>query len=93
MGGLVQMLKRPFPKSLKKRRKLPQSTAELPCRNYEQKVGVIGIDPEKLVKKLELKFPCGFDVHMMHNTYIIQGCEDLTSVRLCLYVRGHDHAD
>lgn len=67
MGGLVQILKRPFPKSLKKRRKLPQSTAELPCRNYEQKVGVIGIDPEKLMKKLELKFPCGFDVHVGRN--------------------------
>ncbi|EUC46750.1 hypothetical protein COCMIDRAFT_91922 [Bipolaris oryzae ATCC 44560] len=82
MGGLVQMFKRPFPKHLKKRQKLPQSTAELPCQNYEQKVGVVGIDPEKLVKKLELKFPCGFHVHMMHNTYIIQGCEPLTQTDL-----------
>ncbi|EMD67226.1 hypothetical protein COCSADRAFT_34077 [Bipolaris sorokiniana ND90Pr] len=82
MGGLVQMLKRPFSNPLKKRRKLPRSTTESPCLNYEQKVGVIGIDPEKLVKKLELKFPCGFDVHMMHNTYIIQGCEPLTSTDL-----------
>lgn len=67
MGGLVQMLKRPFSNPLKKRRKLPRSTTESPCLNYEQKVGVIGIDPEKLVKKLELKFPCGFDVHVGRN--------------------------
>jgi hypothetical protein len=67
MGGLFQKLKRPFPKPLKKQRKLPQSTAVSPCQNYEQKVGVIGIDPKKLVKKLELKFPCGFDVHVGRN--------------------------
>ncbi|EMD92316.1 hypothetical protein COCC4DRAFT_57873 [Bipolaris maydis ATCC 48331] len=82
MGGLFRMLKRSFPKPLKKRRTLPQSTTKSPCRNDEQKVGVIGIDPEKLVKKLELKFPCGFDVHMMHNTYIIQSCEKLTQMDL-----------
>lgn len=67
MGGLFRMLKRSFPKPLKKRRTLPQSTTKSPCRNDEQKVGVIGIDPEKLVKKLELKFPCGFDVHVGKN--------------------------
>jgi hypothetical protein len=33
-------------------------------RGCVQKIGVVDIDPEKLMEKLNSKFPSGFDVHV-----------------------------
>jgi hypothetical protein len=68
MRALIKMLGEPFPSPSKKLRKRPERTPVSPRNQpYVQTVGVIGIDPEKLMKKLELKFPSDFEIHVGEN--------------------------
>lgn len=65
MGGLIKRLEKPFINNPEKQRdpsnQIPTSTHK---EGDTQTVGVIGIDPEKLMSKLELKFPSAFRVHV-----------------------------
>lgn len=67
MDTLIKLLSKPFTSTSMKQRRHPERTSASPFPGQSpQVVHVSGIDPEKLMKKLNMKFASdpGFEIHV-----------------------------